>query len=493
MRSVDGNRFQIVFVGQGDASMGTNVAPEATARVEPLSESRFVRSASSLSRPAPVPGTGRPCVANPRLAAIGDRISYLLAAQTANSNDDILKEWLNEACAQERVGRQTAVARIKSVKSSGVDSLDLQGLELTTLPDCLGRCANLGQLDVSFNRLISLPTLPPTLLKIDMSNNQLNSLPELPSRMTLINAHTRARRQSTVLNSPGSPQYVDHGINTLRLPTTCNVETPVQSPIMSLNVSNNPWSIAALDQIDTLPAIISVTFSDRVEAREKASDALNEQAPSAPITVAETSGCSEVEPMSIDAPSNSPSLLRTIPLTDAGHYKTEELRQRALSIFRLNIIDELVSKKVGPESTLAQRVQIKMEYHTMLAARFYLPSTVLPILPQNLVTLSKRDLDNAITHIAHREAGIEVLDFLTTWKPWEHEMRRHYPQAYRTMVKKLNRDSAWLSSRPDAMSTRQYAYACDDQHRRVTIETQACTMRCTLANMAENHRADLNE
>lgn len=495
MRGVGENRSRAIFTGQGEAPTGAYGVADPAVSAEPRSESGDARSASIPARTGPAPSSATRRAANSRLPTIGERISYLLAARRANPSDDILKEWLHGADDGEQEGRQIAVARIKAIQPDDGASLDLKGLQLSSLPDCLRHCTNLVQLDASFNRLTSLPTLPSTLLKIDISNNQLNSLPEFSRRRIATDAYpSRLRRPPTIATSAGLLQHSDHHAMYARpLPAADFVETPEQSPIMCLDVSNNPWLLPALDQIDTLPRFISLIFRDRREARRKADDARNEHASLAPGPVAEMTDRNEIEPMEVDEPANSRSLLRTVPLTEAGHYRTAELRQLGFGIFRLNLIDELACKKAGPAATVAQQGQVRMEYQTMLATRLHLPGIVSPSFLQALVTVSKRDLDNAITHIAHREAGIDALDFLTTWKPWEREMRRHYPEAYRVIAEKLARDIAWLSPRPHTMSVQQHACAYDDQFRRETIETQACTMRCTLVSMAEKHLADLAE
>ncbi|HEY2913658.1 MAG TPA: COR domain-containing protein [Candidatus Angelobacter sp.] len=92
---------------------------------------------------------------------------------------------------QEIEGWQEARQRIEEAKRSNAAELDLNGLNLTTVPEWLGQLNHLQRLDLSQNRFTNLPKSLgelDQLRMLDLSRNQLTTLPESLGQLNQLQA-----------------------------------------------------------------------------------------------------------------------------------------------------------------------------------------------------------------------------------------------------------------------------------------------------------------
>lgn len=83
-----------------------------------------------------------------------------------------LSFWENEApCDTEKIQRKEASTKIRNAFSEDSMTLLLDGLNLTSLPNCLHKLTCLRQLQISNNKLRELPELPASLVVLWTNNN----------------------------------------------------------------------------------------------------------------------------------------------------------------------------------------------------------------------------------------------------------------------------------------------------------------------------------
>ena len=212
------------------------------------------------------------------------------------SIDQLLDAWVHADPGQTEA-RQQAALIIRHCQNEQHSHLDLSGLDLRTLPDCLERLAlleltltdcrlqrlpqlppTLTALNVRQNRLIALPPLPASLIKLDATANCLQRLPCLPDHLETLAVGGNALR--AVRDVPKTLTFLDLSSNCFnRLP-----ELP--ATLRYLNLSNNlpmdlhglPSTLAELEichmRLLSVPALpvgltrLSVRDNDLIELRE---------------------------------------------------------------------------------------------------------------------------------------------------------------------------------------------------------------------------------
>ena len=133
------------------------------------------------------------------------------AAPPLPSIDKLLDEWVQAEPGQ-ATARQQAATLIQRCRSEKQPKLDLSGLELDTLPDCLDRLA-LRELNVTDCRLQVLPRLPPTLTALTVRQNNLTGLPPLPAGLVKLDA--TANQLPRLQSLPARLEYLALGGNQL--------------------------------------------------------------------------------------------------------------------------------------------------------------------------------------------------------------------------------------------------------------------------------------
>ena len=134
--------------------------------------------------------------------------------------EDTLKHWYNgggdgESTSSSRMDKNTAVHRITAAYGQQATVLDLNALQLKTLPECLAALAGLRTLLVRNNQLRRLPALPPALERLVADCNLLDELPALPATVQAINVN---KNQLTALPElPAALESLRADVNHLAL------------------------------------------------------------------------------------------------------------------------------------------------------------------------------------------------------------------------------------------------------------------------------------
>lgn len=88
--------------------------------------------------------------------------------------------WARTARTEQGQNIGTAERLLNLAYKNGSESLNLEGLRLTSLPDCLGELNSLKVLNLSNNRLGKIPPLPRSLTSLDLRDNEAVELPAIP-------------------------------------------------------------------------------------------------------------------------------------------------------------------------------------------------------------------------------------------------------------------------------------------------------------------------
>jgi hypothetical protein len=149
-------------------------------------------------------------------------------------------------------GRAIAARRIRDAYQNGASTLDLRGLTLTSLPDCLSQITSLTSLLISDNNLAVIPNLPENLTFLDASCNEITTLTNFPDSLKDVSLHTNSLTRLPRLHEglvslmvfnnelielngiPSSIRELDASWNRLqRVP-------PINYPIEFVDFSHNP-------------------------------------------------------------------------------------------------------------------------------------------------------------------------------------------------------------------------------------------------------------
>ena len=106
----------------------------------------------------------------------------------------LIDAWIGEAESGEELARHEAGRRIARCYRNNAAQLDLQRLQLTSLPNCLVAMSTLLQLDASHNQLEQVPELPAQLSALCVQDNKIRAFSALPMSLRELKA-TRNRLQ----------------------------------------------------------------------------------------------------------------------------------------------------------------------------------------------------------------------------------------------------------------------------------------------------------
>ncbi|MBC7499482.1 MAG: hypothetical protein H7315_03140 [Herminiimonas sp.] len=251
---------------------------------DPAHRGRSANSAQSAS-PHSATAVGPPFFRKPGSRGISALFGCCFSAPADNPKTrhaDLKQKltcWAENAPPEERANRLLAATRIEIASREQDPILSLEGLQLSTLPNCIAnlafvenlnvrrnRLAELPQtlpialknLNVSCNSLISLPPLPQTLIKLEAAQNKITNLGRLPENLAHLDVN-----HNDLQALPQLPEFIrnlDISSNKLRrLPAT--FEASMRGG--NLNVSFNPWLPEEIARIGRFPCFIHVVFTDR--------------------------------------------------------------------------------------------------------------------------------------------------------------------------------------------------------------------------------------
>ena len=171
------------------------------------------------------------------------------ASRTAQSIDISLDEWVH-ADSEYGEARQQAALMIQVCRADKKSTLNLSGLHLGQLPDCMDRIA-LTDLQLANCQLQTLPQLPSTLITLTVRQNQLTGLPRLPSNLLKLDATANKLQRLQGLpatlqtlaaggNQLTTLRHLPRGLITLDLSSNQFNRLPdLPATLRYLNVSNN--------------------------------------------------------------------------------------------------------------------------------------------------------------------------------------------------------------------------------------------------------------
>lgn len=179
-----------------------------------------------------------------------------------------LGHWLAEATEQEAPARIIAAHRIKIALTNKEESLTLNHLSLTSLPNALNKLTTLKQLDVTDNCLTHLPELPAKLVKLKVSDNRLTGLPELPATLRSLEASRNDLATLPILPRNLVKCSLNHNLLT-QIPNAFSLDMDGNSIVQSglpcnvndfkTDFSNNPFnkdaSRAIANRLDTAQGV----------------------------------------------------------------------------------------------------------------------------------------------------------------------------------------------------------------------------------------------
>ncbi|MES2832702.1 MAG: NEL-type E3 ubiquitin ligase domain-containing protein [Pseudomonadota bacterium] len=179
-------------VGSGILDVtGNQWDAETARRLSNMPPTMFVSSAGAIPRPQNDMELIEP------QHAYSAHASSLFAGRFAPKRlfEKELARWLNgvstasrssSTSAGEDANRQEAANRIVSAYKNQSRALQLSGLNLKSLPNCLSQLKNLEYLYVDNNCLTRLPALPKNLRVLQADHNQLATLPRLPAGLNIL-------------------------------------------------------------------------------------------------------------------------------------------------------------------------------------------------------------------------------------------------------------------------------------------------------------------
>lgn len=132
------------------------------------------------------------------------------APMAAPSFGDKIQLWAETCLPEERANQLTAAERIMSAFDNREDSLDLNQLDLTSLPGCLAEITSLAHFYAEDNQLTELPALPVALAVLRVSTNQITRLPSLPASLTGLYASDNQIDELPNLPAELTYLYVSH-------------------------------------------------------------------------------------------------------------------------------------------------------------------------------------------------------------------------------------------------------------------------------------------
>lgn len=111
------------------------------------------------------------------------QVDYVTLLVEVNREDPLieLEEWVQQAMGEE--DRLVVASRIRQAYQNNMTSLNLSGMKITCLPDCVGRLSQLEHLDLSRTVLTSLPNTIGQLASLKSLNVSRTALSVLPDTL----------------------------------------------------------------------------------------------------------------------------------------------------------------------------------------------------------------------------------------------------------------------------------------------------------------------
>ena len=132
-------------------------------------------------------------------------------------------------------------------------------------------------------------------------------------------------------------------------------------------------------------------------------------------------------------------------------------------------------------------IEIRLAFHTNLAARLQLPAVAHVMLYESYAHLKKEDFDSAENVVLNKQEKTGGIEFLVNWLPWQEAMKRRNPEAFRNVEKTIKDEQEKFSVLPDNLSSQAQIriYAGIVSRQKKAIDNFIRT--CTTSFMVQNH------
>ncbi|MES2832992.1 MAG: NEL-type E3 ubiquitin ligase domain-containing protein [Pseudomonadota bacterium] len=503
----------------------------------------------SVRNPIPTypPGRLRPVSVSRRLQAdtfsqanMEDAAAAAAALIRAGSEalSNTVLTWSIEPPEGERANRSEAANRIRQTHLTNATTLDLHGLGLSSLPDCLDMLTSVNKLLLGANQLSSLPSLPSSLRLLDLRYNRFVSASTIPASLQLLSIDGDGTHLPGLL--PEHRQAIarlQHGPAEEQVAATPMTLPPPASPQMSLITQKRAtftshiptivlrfrkWEPAAFrgnPAVETKwikvaqhrGAAVFAEFLENLfytgeyrDARTRPAmekrviDLMHELYKSSKlrktcfaIATEASESCEDRVALAL----NDMSLALVDRLAEKGRYTEADLLDMGRGLFRLHILDGLAAKHVVEQEkryaanpileNKVDPIEVRLAFHTMLAEQLSLPGVAREMKYLYDSKLEPADLDEAVHRITLLENTGAHVKHLVTWSPWVKVLQQHYPHDFADFEKRVEQDRDWLVFQPAAMNTAQYIAAGEDQKADDTADRVRFMVKLTWQHLSK--------
>lgn len=383
--------------------------------------------------------------------------------------------------------------------------------ELPLLPTALRK------LHVRDNELAALPPLPDSLVVLIADHNQLSRLPDLPAGLRILDVG-----QNCLAELPAPPtilRMVNARANRITtLPA--GFETAMTGGY--LNLEHNPLSARALARLRKLPAAVNIVFdgSSRIaEVRTIKADSpfyklqalllpfggepngteflrlfnvlestAEAQAPALrPALIARVTAlveamqgfpelrelCFAIAVGATDACADRSTLaLNDLQMAFLNHHAEQGLLDEAAllelgqALCRMDAVDKIVSAKAAALPAgkgVVSRIEMRLGYHTRLAEPLQLPGVAGAMLYKMLTGIDDADIASAIATVQAKADGQGLVEFLTTWRPWQSAMEKRCAAEVAALESDFASAREAIAVKPDNLSEQHWIEAFERQ------------------------------
>ena len=336
----------------------------------------------------------------------------------------------------------------------------------------------LRKLHVRGNGLAALPTLPERLVVLIADHNQLSRLPDLPAGLRILEV---GKNCLTELPAPPTVLRMVNACANQIVALPAGFEAAITSGY--LNLEHNPLSAESIARLRKLPLAVNSIFdgSARIAAlRTMNADSPFYQLQELLLPFAEEpnadqffrllnvlEGTAEAQAAAlrpaliarvttmVEAMQRFPELrqlcfavsvgaakacadLSTLVLNDLqmafldhqaqqGTPGEDALFKLGQALCKMGAVDKIVLAKAAalPAGKYGVcRIEMRLGYHTRLAEPLQLPGVAGAMLYKSLAGIGKADIESALAEVQVHADGQGLVDFLTTWRPWQNAMEK---------------------------------------------------------------------
>lgn len=436
---------------------------------------------------------------SPSVSAPASEAAENLTNAESQALNNTLSQWVLGSPSEEFPSRCAAISRIQQAHRTNAAELDLSRLQLTQLPDCLDMLSSTVVLNVSQNRLTSLPAMPPSLLALDVRANQLVSAHTIPANLRALSTNVEQNQMPDVLQGhwaaivqwnlahvDSSPEGLKKATYSEEIetiverfrswePESFEVDAGVQSKWIAIaHETHAPVFAEFLENLFNTGEFKDHRTGPAMEKKviglvQELFDSPKFRATCFAIAQEASETCDDRVTLAL----NDMSLALINHHAEQGRYSEPDLMTMGCGLFRLHVLDGLAAGKVKEQEKAYRRhpvaenkvdpIEVRLAYHTLLAERLSLPGVAHAMKYSYDAKITDADLDIAEKSVRDLEKVGAHVKHLATWSPWVKALERRYPQAVALSEERIELDREWLTFQPAGMSAPQYITADKDR------------------------------